>query len=172
MSRSKETEEFIRGLYVQHANDIYRYARLMLADHSLARDVVQEVFMRVLRSVGKFRNEANPKTWLLSIARNYIVDLLRRKQTEQRVMSTFLSAEIIPDSVGSLETKLFIQEALLNLKDSYRHVIVLRHIQSYSVEETAQILGWTKSNVKTTDQRALAKLREILSGEQLEVNRE
>lgn len=73
MKDMRGLEEDIRSLYEQYANDIYRYARLTLGDSSVAKDVVQEVFLRAFRSWEQFRSEANPRTWLMSITRNYLL---------------------------------------------------------------------------------------------------
>lgn len=67
-----------------------------------------------------------------------------------------------------------IEHALAQLKESYRQVIVLRHIDNFSVQETSKILGWSESKVTTLDQRAMSKLRELFgaSGKEVEIRNE
>lgn len=170
MKDMRGVEEDIRSLYEQYANDIYRYAWLTLGDSSVAKDVVQEVFLRAFRSWEQFRSEANPRTWLMSITRNYLFDLLRKKRTERRVVSDYREIETVTDSSPSIDTRIMLEDALSRLKETYRAVFVLRHVQHHSIDETAQIMGWTPGNVKTTDRRAIAQLRTILGFDSEEVN--
>lgn len=172
MKNTDATEQAIRSLYEQHANDIYRYARVTLGDGTAAKDVVQEVFLRAYRHWDSFRQESNPKTWLMTIARNHIYDLFRKKRKEHKSLMDYHSLNNASDPLAQLETTLILEEALAQLKDSYRHVFTLRHVQRYSVEETSRLLGWSQSKVRITDHRAIAKLRGILGLSFQEVNRQ
>lgn len=78
--------EEITQLYDFYANDVYRFARLTLDDQSDAEDVVQEVFVRALRNWNRFRFTSSPKTWLLSITRNCVMDVLRKKRSAKRIL--------------------------------------------------------------------------------------
>lgn len=160
----------IRSLYDLYASDIYRFARLTLGDPERARDVVQETFLRAFRSWDKYRKDSSSKTWLMSIARNYVFDLLRKNRTERQFLSNHIHTDRIPDQSESVETMILLEGALSQIKDTYRQVFVLRHVHELSVQETARILNWSTSKVKTTDSRAIAKLNEILSEGLGEVN--
>ncbi|WDL99219.1 RNA polymerase sigma factor [Alicyclobacillus sp. ALC3] len=162
MSSPGGVEEAIELLYERYAHDIYRYALLNLSDGGVAKDVVQEVFLRAFRSWGSFCRESSEKTWLIGIARNYMIDLTRKKKTEQMVLVCLVQDGWRSDGLGPVEMRMMLQAALAQLRDTYRQVFVLRHVQQHSVEETAQVLGWTQSKVKTTDQRAIAELRQIM----------
>jgi RNA polymerase sigma-70 factor, ECF subfamily len=100
----------------------------------------------------------------MSIARNYIFDLFRRRRIQKKAWAEYrlgqdTSVVDYPEEIHLLE------DAILELKPTYRQVFVLRHVQNYSVQETATILHWSTSKVTTTDQRAIEKLRAILGGE-------
>ncbi|MGB8955314.1 MAG: RNA polymerase sigma factor, partial [Tumebacillaceae bacterium] len=139
-------QEGIRTLFDLYANDIYRYARFTLADHEEAKDVVQEVFFRAFRQWEGFRHASSYKTWLLSIARNYMYDLLRKRKTHTK----FLRAYTPPparDPTEATDDQMVLEQGLKRLKDSYRQVIILRHLQELTTEEPADILGWTESKV-------------------------
>ncbi|WP_236026634.1 RNA polymerase sigma factor [Alicyclobacillus suci] len=62
-----------------------------------------------------------------------------------------------------------VEEALNQLKDTYRQVVVLRYIENFSTQETSEILGWSETKVRTTAHRALIRLREILGAHSEEV---
>src|SRR5690349_16975295 len=82
-------KEGIHSLFDLYANDIYRYARFTLQDHAEAKDVVQEVFLRAFRQWDRFRHDSSYKTWLLSITRNYMYDVLRKRKTQSKFLDTY-----------------------------------------------------------------------------------
>lgn len=162
-------KEIVQSLYDLYSNDIYRYAKTMLGESDDAYDVVQEVFLRALRSWDSYRQDANPKTWLMSIARNYIYDVLRKKRTERKYISQQEPSDI-SDSSPPMDVAIEVEKALSQLKNEYGHVIVLRHIDNLSIEQTASVLGWSERKVRNTAHRALKKLREILGARSEEVD--
>lgn len=152
--------EAIEQLFELYADDIYRYARYSAPKSADAKDVVQEVFLRAIRAWGSFRRDANPRTWLFQIARNYIYDLLRKKRVEKSYLERHkpdLSDVSVP-----FDTLVELEEAVAGLPPDKRQVFTLRGIQEFSVRETAEILGWTQSKVKTTFHRAIRDLRQEL----------
>jgi RNA polymerase sigma-70 factor (ECF subfamily) len=153
--------EGIRVLFDQFADDIYRYALYTLHDSAEAKDVVQEVFFRAFKQWEAFRHESSYKTWLLSIARNYMYDLLRRRKTRDKYLER-LDAPTALHPGDRAEDQILVQQGLAQLKESYRQVIVLRHIEDLPVPEVASLLGWTEGKVRTTLHRALKRLRELL----------
>lgn len=164
-----EPHDAIAQLFRIYSNDVFRYARLTLGNHTEAKDVVQEVFFRAFRSWSTFRQDANPKTWLLSITRNYIFDLLRKKRREQKFMAEY-DPPSIKDETVSTETMMILEQSLHGLKATYREVFVLRHIEGLSIQETAKLLGCSEGKIRTTDYRAIHKLRELMGSDAMEVN--
>ncbi len=168
MIEPSSAQEIIRSLYDLYSNDVYRYAWTTLGDSSEAHDVVQEVFLRAYRSWNDYRQNANAKTWLMTIAKNYIFDVFRKRRTDRKYMSQHEMPEI-SDTSTPFDVIMEVEEALSQLKDEYRHVIVLRHIEKLSIQETASVLGWSEKKVRNTTHRAITKLREILSANSEEV---
>lgn len=162
MERMDETRKAIHSLFEQYSNDIYSYAKLSLGDHSEARDVVQEVFLRAFRSWDGFRGNSSEKTWLYSIAHHYILDLMRKRRTEREFVKRFKPRDRISE-ISHAETNVVLQESLHMLKASYRDVFILRHIEELSVRDTARTLGWSQGKVRTTDYRAIEALRKLLN---------
>ena len=147
--------EIISELFMQYSNDIYRYARYSLPSDVDAKDVVQEVFLRAFRAWDRFEGNANVKTWLLSIARNYIYDLLRQKR-RQRLRETELTEDRYTGM--NLNTIVELEDALSRLHPNYQQVLVLRWIQDMSVADAAKVLDWSEAKVTTTFHRARKKL--------------
>lgn len=168
MKSDPSAKESIRSMYDLYSNDIFRYAWSLVGDSSEAHDVVQEVFLRAYRSLNHFRYDASAKTWLMTIARNYIFDILRKKKTEQKYRTEGDIPYVI-DSESPVELVMEVEEALAQLSDEYREVVILRHIENLSVQHTAKILGWSEKKVHNTTHRAMIKLREIFGSNSEEV---
>jgi RNA polymerase sigma-70 factor (ECF subfamily) len=158
---SKET---LRSLYDRYSNDIFRYAYSVLGDSGDAYDAVQEVFLRAHRAMNSFRHDAHPKTWLMAIARNYTVDVLRKKQKDRKYL-TYQDVLEFSDVSTSLEAVMELKDAISQLKHDYREVLVLRYVDEFSIRETALLLGWSEKKIRNTAHRAMTKLREILGDE-------
>ena len=122
MNDQPTVQEAIQSLYELYSNDIYRYARLTLGSDPDAYDVVQEVYMRAFRSWSDYRRDANAKTWLMKIARNYIFDLFRKKRTERNFLSSYDPPQV-HDEAASILATLEIEGALSRMKHEYRQVM-------------------------------------------------
>jgi len=157
-------EKSLEQLYVEYSDRIYRYIFLQVRQKELAEDLTQETFFRALKNIHTFNNQASLATWLTKIARNATYDHFRRK----RIIRFFsLDSEVSEDTSSlSPEDELLkkdltarLYNALASLKTSYRDVLILRKINENSIKETAYILGWTETKVKSTMARAFAALK-------------
>lgn len=162
MKDQLSTREAIRSLYELYSNDIYRYARITLDDSSEAYDVVQEVFLRAYRSWNSYRQQAYAKTWLMSIARYYMIDLHRKHQAQAKNLSASELTDDVADRSPSMYLIPIVQDGLQQLKVEYREAIILRFMENLSVAETAAVLGWSEKKVRNATHRGLQKLREVL----------
>lgn len=159
-----QDQQSIEALFAAHGDSVYRFALHSIGNPEDARDVVQEVFIRVQGARHAFRGESKIRTWLFQIAKNYITDCLRKKRDREVVMRETHVASVL--SQGNLDIRIDLERAVTRLKLEYRQVIALRFIEDLSVDETARILRWTSGNVRTTQYRALQHLRDILSESQ------
>ena len=157
-------EQSDKSIYLEHSDRIYRYIFLQVRQKELAEDLTQETFYRAFKNLHRFNKQASLSTWLLKIARNAMYDHFRRK----RIIQFFgLGKEDIVDtSSSSPEDELLkkdrterLYSALAGLKKDYRDVILLRKINESSIKETAYILGWTETKVKSTMARAFVALK-------------
>lgn len=142
-----------------------------------ARDIAQEAFIRVWRNLDQYDPRYRFSTWLFRIAHNLGIDHLRRRR--QRTLSLDSGLEEENDGLrldpadsrrgplGDLENR-ELSEALLTeineLQESYRELIVLRHISGFSYNEIAEIKGLPLGTVKNKLFRAHSVLREALAG--------
>lgn len=151
-------------LFERYKDEVYRYARYSLGSSGEAEDVVQEVFIKVLRNWDRFRGDASIKTWLWIIVRSCIADRGRKRRRQQ--IEVELDDNL--DGYGFYKdtTCLEMEETLHRLSQPHREVIVLRILQDWSVADTARILGWSEAKVKTTLHRAITALRKHMADEE------
>jgi RNA polymerase sigma-70 factor (ECF subfamily) len=161
-------------LYEKYHQDLFNFLFYMVRNREQAEDLVQEVYIKVLRSYGRFEGKSSEKTWLLSIARHVAIDFFRKQKSwREKIMEKFdWSTRPIRDTYP-LPEEIAIQKEEVQLMYrclerctvDQRLVIVLRFIQALSVAETAETLGWTESKVKTTQHRALKRLKQHMEEE-------
>ncbi|WP_316572411.1 RNA polymerase sigma factor [Neobacillus sp. YIM B06451] len=162
-------EQQIQMLYEQYHNEIFRYIFLMIGDRQQAKDLMQETYVKAFINIENFRGDASIKTWLYRIARNETIDYLRRKKSVTYFLDFLLhvkSSEPTPEEVivfGDDMEQLYL--ALLRIKKEYRDVIILRKIREFSTKETATILGWKESRIKTNLHRGLMELQKEMQKE-------
>ncbi|WP_078555201.1 RNA polymerase sigma factor [Bacillus alkalicellulosilyticus] len=128
-------------------------------------DIVQEVFLKIIKNIDQFEARSNPKTWIISIARHTAIDHLRknkRNNLPETLLAFIISKEKTPEQRFIDDERLFELYQYTNLlKQSYRDVLILRGIRELSVQETAEVLGWSETKVKYTLHRAVSKIKRI-----------
>ncbi|WP_372868953.1 RNA polymerase sigma factor [Planomicrobium okeanokoites] len=164
MSSEKRNE--ISAWYEQHSGAIFRYIVLMVRDNQLAEDLTQETYIKAFRYYDTFERKANPKTWLFRIAHNLTVDHLRKQkpiETLKELLFMGSKPDTLPEDIVEIkENSKELYNALGRLKNSHREIIILRKIREFSIQETAEILNWSESKVKSTLFRAIPALEEQL----------
>jgi RNA polymerase sigma-70 factor, ECF subfamily len=168
--------EFARLVHT-YSTQIYRLALKMLNDSQDAEDVLQETFIKALRSIGTFQGRSSLSTWLYRIAVNEALMLMRKRKPEfvsmdeerQDQEGDSEPVEIVdwcclPESeLESTETRRFLDQAMQRLSPALRAVFVLRDIEGLPVRDTAESLGISEVAVKTRLLRARLRMREELS---------
>lgn len=174
--KNGDRAEFAR-LVDTYSNQIYHLALKMLNDSQDAEDVLQETFIKALRSISTFEGRSSLSTWLYRIAVNESLMRLRKRRPDVISMEEEredLEGESEPVEVVdwcclpeqelvSAETRRFLDQAAQRLSPALRAVFVLRDIEGLSVRETAESLGISEVAVKTRLLRARLRLREDLS---------
>ena len=144
----------------RYAQMVYRMAYARTGSKTDAEDVVQEVFLRLVRARPSFRDEEHGKAWLLRVAANCTNDLFRlpwRKREEPLRPSR--AAEEGPEPSGVLE-------AVLALPEKYRLVVHLYYYEELSTAEIGRIIGRSEGAVRSRLFRAKRMLRDLLGEEE------
>ena len=142
----------------------------MLGPTAEVDDVVQEAFIRFYQTLDRFRGEAAVSTYLKRIAINRALDALRRRRRflgrfRSRDDETYPAPDPAVEEDGRIEAReraRLVHQALEALPPKHRAVVVLRMIEGYSTEETAEMLGIPYGTVLSRLSRAHAKLKELL----------
>lgn len=149
---------------------VYNIAYRMLKNAAEAEDAAQEIFLRAYTKLATYDRERKFSTWLLSIASNYCIDVLRRRRATLVDLDEVAFA--VPSDAPGPERSAINQEqreavarAISQLPDSYRLVTVLRYYHDCSYEEIERITGLTEATVKTRLFRARRQLEELLEAE-------
>jgi RNA polymerase sigma-70 factor (ECF subfamily) len=153
-----------------HKTQVYNLAYRMLGNQAEAEDGAQEIFIRAYTKLATFDRERKFSTWLLSIASNYCIDLLRRRRVAlvdlNEVPYGVPSAASGPERVAlDREQREAVMRAISRLPDAYRLVTVLRYYQDLSYEEIEEVTGLTEATIKTRLFRARRQLETLLEQE-------
>ncbi|MFK7845619.1 MAG: RNA polymerase sigma factor [Rhodothermales bacterium] len=143
----------------------------MLGRTSDVDDVVQEAFVRSYQTMDRFRGDASFATYVKKIAINKSLDVLRRRK---RFLGRFLSrdddAQLLSEPAADSRDAIVLNErakmvhaAIDTLPPKHRAVVVLRMIEGYSTEETAQMLNLAYGTVLSRLSRAQKKLKDVLA---------
>jgi RNA polymerase sigma-70 factor (ECF subfamily) len=159
-----------------HSGRMLAVARRFMASEDDAREAVQEAFVSAFKAIDRFAGDARLSTWLHRIVVNACLMKLRtrRRKPEESIddlLPTFrenghLDARGWRDGADDLmerdEVKTLVRSAIDRLPDSYRTVLLLRDIEEFDTEQTAEALGLTRAAVKTRLHRARQALRQLL----------
>ncbi|MEW9051954.1 MAG: RNA polymerase sigma factor [Neobacillus sp.] len=162
-----ESTHQIEEWFIQYERDVTNYL-VYYTGMADVEDLVQDTFLRAFQAFERYRNEASPKTWLISIARNTAIDSFRKKSVWQKVKKLLDKEASIDTAVHAEEILLkkqdfaILYEAISRLKPNYRDVVILKGISELSSRETGQVLGWNENKVNVTFYRAVKKLNEQL----------
>jgi RNA polymerase sigma-70 factor (ECF subfamily) len=178
-ARAGDPDAF-RDLVVRHQRRVYAVALGIVKDRDLAWDVAQDAFVRVHEHLAEFRDEASFSTWLHRIVARLAIDALRKERPGRRndvadvpepvlreaapgVLGTALGTDP-QETVLRRELSSRMTEALGQLPDLHRTILVLREMDGLSYEELAERLSIPKGTVMSRLFHARKKMQALLAG--------
>lgn len=159
------SEAVCREWYEAHGVAVYNYFRFHVPQVDVAEDLTAETFLKVVRSADRFDPaKGTPKAWILTVARNVLIDWRRRARLRQYV--TIGTMHDLVYEAPSPEERLLREEevgrmldAVAGLSPSDRELVGLRYGSGLDTTEVAQILGINEGSVRTRLWRVLIRLR-------------
>jgi len=163
LTPQEQLEELVRD----HLDAVYRVAFSVVRDASLAEDVSQDAILKAWNALPSFRGESTLRSWLLRITHNTAISTLRRRREELRdpaLLPERPSASTTERSVVDRMSAHAFEDALDQLDELSRSIVVLREIEGLSYDEIAEILEVGLPTVKTRLLRARRVLAAALEG--------
>jgi RNA polymerase sigma-70 factor (ECF subfamily) len=160
----------LAALYDRYGGLVFTVALRVLGDRDLAEEVMQDTFLRCWHGVETFRPErGHAAGWLMGIARNRAVDVLRSRQHQARLRERTTLPDgdepgqpVVADAAEAIATGQAVAAALRALPPNQRHVLELAYFGGLTQVEIAQTLGEPLGTVKTRTRTALERLRAAL----------
>jgi RNA polymerase sigma-70 factor (ECF subfamily) len=170
-------EAAFRDLIAEQRDRVFNITYRMLGNRAEAEDVAQEVFITVFKTIETFREESKFSTWLYRVTvnhcKNRIKYLARRHERDRDELDETSRAAngategpmpaIQADrALQGVQMEQILQQAIANLDDDQRIVIVLRDVEDLSIEEICEITGLPDGTVKSRLHRGRLALRKKL----------
>lgn len=166
VSRARDGDlEAFEALYRRHVGRTYALALRMTADAREAEKVTQDVWVRVWEKLDTFRDRSAFTTWLHRVARNRILDHLRRRKRRSDRAVPLDDASVLSRSVRAepVEDRLDLERAVAALPEGARTMFVLHEVEGLKCREVAEVTGTAVGTVKAQLHRARKLLREALT---------
>ncbi len=149
-------------IYSEYFPQVYRYLLSRCRDGSLAEELTQETFYRVIKNIGSFRGDCSLSSWVIGIAKNAYLSHLRK----QGRAAPLEAAENASD--GETPEDRFIEQdsaeaayrALHRLSEPYKEVFMLRVFSELSFKQIGELFGSTEVWARVTYHRARQKIKE------------
>lgn len=158
----ERSEEAFTTVYRLLASDLLSFAHGMLHDRGAAEDAVQQAFLELARAAPTVHGDGRSlRAWLYRSVRFSCLDELRRRRRHPEDPTQYLPDNPSEDTLVPPDPAL--AEALLDLSDRQRTIVVLRHVVGASVDDIARILGTNRTAVYAASARAERHLRKRLA---------
>lgn len=161
--REEERKKVFVEILEKYEVKIFNLVYWRVGDYEEAKDLTQDIFLKVYKALPSFRGEAKYYTWIYRIALNHISRYLKKKKfwkilSLENLRETSLKTSN-PEDPLSQPSKKLIREKAMNLPSPFRDVVLLYYFDNRSYEEIAEILGISEGTVKSR----LSRSRKILS---------
>ncbi|MEM6361733.1 MAG: sigma-70 family RNA polymerase sigma factor [Bacteroidota bacterium] len=169
--RNEETRNFaFNQLVRKYQERIYWHIRKMVIDHDDADDIVQDVFVKVYKAIGKFREDAQLFTWIYRIATNECLTFLNKKKRRFFLPIGDVEAELnnkldTSSDLDGDQIQMKLQKALLKLPAKQRLVFNMKYYDEMKYEEISEITNTSVGALKASYHHAVKKIEDLLKME-------
>src|SRR5476651_613602 len=159
----KTRNEAFNMLLKKYQQKIYWHVRRMVINHDDADDLVQDVFVKVWKSLINFRNDAQLYTWMYRIATNECITFLNKKKLKNNIPLDDVSYELAESLADSTyfngdRAQQKLQEALLTLPEKQKLVFNMKYFDDMKYEEISEVLGTSVGALKASFHLAVKKI--------------
>lgn len=158
---TESTERLFEELVRDHQKMLLHMCYVALRDEELARDAVQETFLKAYRSLQRFRGESSMKTWLIRIALNTCRSM-QRSPWLRHVDRRFTPDDLPPAAAAPPPGDTDVMCSVMQLPPHEREVVMLYYWQDMNVCDIAQTLGIAQSSVSRRLKHARNRLHDVL----------
>ena len=161
----ENAERFVRRLHAEHSNALYSWAQRRTGDQRDAEEVIAETLVRAWSHYDQFDPQrGSERSWLFGIARNVAADHYRRSSRHLRVVESDAVAEPFEDAteMHQIAEATVVQDALMDLPDHHRQVIVETFFAGRTSRQIAERLGIPTGTVKSRLYYGMRSLRAAL----------
>jgi len=169
----KKENVYFSELYERYANKVYRKCLTMLKNDSDAKDEAQNVLLKALLNISKFRGDSSFSTYIFRITYNNCIDFLKQKQKKSKFQLTEYNLkddDLIVDEFELEDNRLFNEkkekeliDAIENLNDDERVILLMKYNDGYKIKEISDFLNISESAVKMRLKRIREKLKTKLN---------
>ena len=167
MLRVKDGEIHTLGLlYERYKKRLFGFFYQINKNVSVSEDLVQNVFIRVLKYKHTFNDDSKFITWIFQIARNEMYDDFKKQKKDfyddiESVSYQLNSDKNIEAEINTAEEKLILKKAIDKLSPAKKELIVLSKLKELKYKEVGEIIGCTEGAARTKVHRALSDLKQI-----------
>ncbi len=163
----EQNPEYFTTLYRRYAGKVFAKCISMLSDEALARDAVQDIFIKVFLNLSRFSEQSSFSTWLYSITYNFCIDIIRKKKKISLVLSDDIErigdkpeAEV-PVSVLLEMKHERLEKVLAQMHEGDRIILLMKYMDDMSIKDIADFFQKTESAIKMQIMRAKMKAQAI-----------
>lgn len=160
-SDTDRTSRF-NALAEAYSTDLYRYAMWICGNDALAKDLVQETFLRAWRALDSLKDVGAAKSWLITILRREYARTFERKVPKFTDVETVVVPDDEAHEPDEHTERLLLRKGIMQLDQKYREPLLLQVVFGHSCAEISEQLGISKSAVMTQLFRAREKLKVLL----------
>jgi len=168
--RKKHSELNVETLYRKYNHKVYQKCLQMTRSEVDARDLSQEVWIKIIAKLPTFQYRSHPTTWLYSITHNYCIDFLRKRSQETKFVrnySRFKDSFKYDDKNVEVERKLLYEKMEQQLERFRQHeklkILWLKYSEGQTIHQLSEDMNISESAVKMRIQRAKKSLRQKMN---------
>lgn len=152
----------LEALYERTKAAVYGLALSILRNPQDAEDVMQDTYIRIIRSAGRYRSQGKPMAFILTITRNLALDRIRAGTSDPLPLEEEWLSDSRPDFSESALDRMALRAVLSELTEEERQIVILHSVERFKHREIAELLGIPLGTALSKYRRSLTKLRSML----------